>query len=144
MRFYEATTDIAAGPEEVWAVLSDAVRWPSWDSGVDSVEGRLALGEKVTIRAAMAPNRAFPVTVTTWEPPTRLRFSGGMPLGLFRGVRTYSLYPNGPGLTKFHLREEYTGLLLRLIWPTIPDLGSSFVQFTAGVKARAEGRSSDG
>ena len=138
MRFYEATTDIAAGPEEVWAVLSDAVRWPSWDSGVDSVEGRLALGEKVTIRAAMAPNRAFPVTVTTWEPPTRLRFSGGMPLGLFRGVRTYSLYPNGPGLTKFHLREEYTGPLLGLIWRSMPDLAPSFDRFARGLKQWVE------
>jgi uncharacterized protein YndB with AHSA1/START domain len=138
VRFYEATTDIAARPEEVWAVLSDAARWPTWDSGVDSVDGRLALGETVTIRAAAAPNRAFPVKVTTWEPPTRLRFSGGMPLGLFRGVRTYRLYPNGADLTTFHLREEYTGPLLGLIWRSMPDLAPSFNRFARGLKQRVE------
>jgi hypothetical protein len=39
MRCYEATSAIAASPQAVWAVLSDGASWPSWDSGVDAVEG---------------------------------------------------------------------------------------------------------
>ena len=47
MRYYEARSTIAASPEAVWAVLSDGAGWAAWDSGVDAVEGSIALGEHV-------------------------------------------------------------------------------------------------
>jgi hypothetical protein len=65
-------------------------------------------------------------------------WSGGMPLGLFKGVRTYTLSPQGIGVTKFNIREEYTGPMLPMIWRSIPNLGPSFTQFANGVKQRAE------
>jgi uncharacterized protein YndB with AHSA1/START domain len=138
LRYYEATSTIAAGPDAVWAVLSDAAAWPAWDSGVTTVEGRVAAGERITIRTEVAPGRGFPVTVTTFEAPLRLQFRGGMPLGLFRGVRTYSLSPDSGGGTTFSVREEYTGPLLGLIWRSMPDLGPSFEKFARGLKDRVE------
>jgi uncharacterized protein YndB with AHSA1/START domain len=137
MRHYETTATIAASPDDVWAVLVDAAGWPGWDSGVDAVEGTLAEGQKVTIRSKAAPGRAFPVKVTAFEPFRRLVFSGGMPLGLFRGERTYTLTPDGDG-TAFRMREEYTGPMLGLIWKSMPDLQPSFDQFAAGLKRRVE------
>ena len=138
MRYYEATARIAASPEAVWAVLSDGARWAAWDSGVDAVEGRIAMGETIKIRSHAAPGRAFPVKVTTFEPPVQLRFSGGMPFGLFRGVRSYDLSRDAGGGTAFHMREEYTGPLLGMIWRSMPDLGPSFDKFTQGLKLRVE------
>lgn len=137
MKYYESTATIAAAPDDVWKVLADAAGWSSWDSGVTGVEGRVAPGEKVKISSAAAPGRAFPVKVTAFEPPTRLVFSGGMPLGLFRGERTYTLTPDGGG-TVFRMREEYTGPMLGLIWRSMPDLQPSFDQFAAGLKRRVE------
>ena len=137
MKYYESTATIAASPDDVWKVLADAAGWSSWDSGVSGVEGRVAPGEKVTIRSAAAPGRAFPVKVTTFEPPHRLVFTGGMPLGLFRGERTYTLTPDGGG-TVFRMREEYTGPMLGLIWRSMPDLQPSFDQFAAGLGRRVE------
>jgi hypothetical protein len=138
MRFYEAESIIGAKPDAVWSILIDAAHWPTWDSGVDSVEGRIGPGETVKIRAQAAPGRVFPVKVTVFEPAARLQFAGGMPLGLFRGVRTYLLSADGGGRTRFHLREEYTGPLLGLIWRTMPDLGPSFEKFAQGLKQRVE------
>jgi len=63
-----------------------------------------------------------------------------MPLGLFKGVRTFTLEPEADRPTRFHMREEYTGPLLPMIWRTMPDLGPSFEQFARGLKARAEER----
>ena len=137
MKYYESTATIAASPDDVWKVLVDAADWSSWDSGVTGVEGRVAPGEKVTISSAAAPGRAFPVKVTGFEPPHRLVFTGGMPLGLFRGERTYTLTPDGGG-TLFRMREEYTGPMLGLIWRSMPDLQPSFDQFAAGLKRRVE------
>jgi uncharacterized protein YndB with AHSA1/START domain len=139
MRYYEAASEIAASPEKVWAVLSDGASWAAWDSGVDAVQGRIAPGETIKIRSQAAPGRSFPVKVTAFEPPARLRFSGGMPFGLFRGVRTYLLSPDGEdGGTSFHVREEYTGPLLGLMWRSMPDLQPSFERFARGLKQRVE------
>jgi hypothetical protein len=138
MRYYEATSTIAASPEAVWSVLSDGAAWPGWDSGVDAVEGAIVMGETIKIRSQAAPGRAFPVKVTRFEPPAHLRFSGGMPLGLFRGVRTYEVSPGPDGQVTFRMREEYTGPLLPLIWRSMPDLGPSFQRFAAGLKQRVE------
>ena len=138
MRYYEATSVIAASAEAVWAVLSDGPGWATWDSGVDGVEGRIVMGETIKIRVKAAPGRTFPVKVTAFEPPVRLQFSGGMPLGLFPGVRTYTLSPAADGGTRFQVREEYTGPLLGLIWRSMPDLGPSFDRFAHGLKLRVE------
>ena len=64
-----------------------------------------------------------------------------MRLGLFRGVRTFTLTPEG-GSTRFVMREEYTGPMLPLVWRSMPDLQPSFEQFARGLKARAEQRAS--
>jgi hypothetical protein len=138
MQCYEASSMIASSPEAVWAVLSDGASWTAWDSGVDAVEGRIELGGSIKIRSQAAPGRTFPVKVTTFDPPTRLQFSGGMPLGLFRGVRTYNLSPDSDGTTTFLMREEYTGLLLPLIWRSMPDLSPSFERFAQGLKQHVE------
>ena len=137
MKSYESTATIAASPDDVWAALVDAANWPTWDSGVEAVEGTLAEGQKVTIRSSAAPGRAFPVTVTAFEPFSRLVFSGGMPLGLFRGERTYTLTPDAAG-TVFRMREEYSGPMLPLIWRSMPDLQPSFDRFATGLKQRVE------
>jgi hypothetical protein len=138
MRYYEATSMIDASPEAVWAVLSDGAAWPTWDSGVDAVEGTIATGATIKIRSQAAAGRAFPVKVTGFDPPAHLRFSGGMPLGLFRGVRTYEISADGGGGARFGMREEYSGPLLPLIWRSMPDLGPSFEQFAHGLKQRVE------
>jgi uncharacterized protein YndB with AHSA1/START domain len=137
VKYFEAGSTINARPEKVWAVLTDAERFPDWDSGIDRVEGKIAPGATIKLYVKVNPGRAFPLKVTEFVPNRRMVFSGGMPLGLFKGVRTYTLEPNGSA-TKFDMREEYTGPLLGMIWKSIPDLGPSFQQFANGLKARAE------
>ena len=62
---------------------------------MERVNGRIAPGEKITVRSRANPGRAFPVKVTEFDPGRRMTWSGGMPLGLFKGVRTFTLAP-GP------------------------------------------------
>jgi hypothetical protein len=95
------------------------------------------MGETPEIRTQAAPGRTFPVNVTTFEPPVRLRFSG-MPFGLFRGVRTYDLSRDAGDATTFHMREEYTGPPRGLIWRSTPDLGPAFDRVAQGLKQRVE------
>jgi hypothetical protein len=138
MKFYEASATIDATPERVWEVLIDGAMYPEWDSGVERVEGTIAEGATIKVFAEVNPGRAFPVKVTSFVPNRSMTWSGGMPMGLFKGVRTFRLTPNGDGSTRFDAREEFSGVLLPIIWRSMPDLGPSFEQFARGLKARAE------
>jgi uncharacterized protein YndB with AHSA1/START domain len=130
---------IQATPERVWSVLTDAAAWPNWDSGVTKVDGRVALGEKLTVAVEANPGRSFPVKVVQLSAPERMVVLGGMPVKLFTGRRTYSLVPEGNG-TRFTMREEYTGPLAGMMIKSIPDLGPSFRRFAEGLKQRVESR----
>ncbi|WP_436497750.1 SRPBCC family protein [Actinokineospora sp. HUAS TT18] len=139
MESYESRSTINATPAQVWTVLADAATWPDWDSGVTKVEGTIESGAKLKVTTAASPDRTFPVKVTDVRPDSGMTFVGGMPLGLFRGERTYSLTSTSDSTTEFRMREEYTGLMLPLIWKSMPDLQPSFDQFAAGLKKRVEG-----
>ncbi len=134
---FEAQAVISALPSRVWSILTDGPGMSAWDSGVERVEGRIAPGAAIRVVSAVSPGRAFPVRVTEWDVARRMVWTGGLPLGLFRGVRTFTLEPQGEG-TVFTMREEFSGLLRPLIARSIPDLGPSFERFVRGLKARAE------
>ena len=95
MKSYDATATIQAGPEAIWAILTDAPGYQAWDSGVEQVEGAIVPGETIKVVSKANPGRTFPVKVTEFSPGQRMTWSGGMPLGLFKGVRTFTLAP-GP------------------------------------------------
>jgi hypothetical protein len=133
---FEASANIDAPPERIWSILTDAPAYPTWGSGVTKVEGRIADGEKITVHSEVAAGRAFPVKVAM-RPPNEMTWTGGMPLGLFTGVRSFRLSP-GDGSTRVTMREEYSGPLVGLMSRSIPDLQPSFDRFVGGLKARAE------
>ena len=137
MKFYETSVIIQASPDAVWKILVDGAHYPDWDSGVERVEGTIASGATIKVFSKVSPGRAFPANVAEFTPGARMVWSGGMPLGLFKGVRTFTLAPQGD-TTAFRMREEYSGPLLPIIWRTMPDLGPSFEQFAQGLKGRAE------
>ena len=139
MKFYEVETDIDAAPDEVWSILVNGEQYTSWDSGVAKLEGTIAQGAKIKVFSKINPRRAFPVKVALDQPQGQMTWTGGMPFGLFRGVRTFTVSARNGG-SHFHMREEFTGPLLKPIWKSMPDLSASFQQFTDGLKAEAESR----
>jgi hypothetical protein len=138
MKSFRTSAIISASPETVWAILTDGPHWPDWNTTVDRVEGRISLGEKITVYAKVNPGRAFPLKVSEFVPGQRMVWSGGMPLGLFKGERTYTLTKQSDGGVEFVMREIFTGLLAPLITRSIPDLQPSFDEFAAALKKRAE------
>lgn len=138
MKVYGATATIEASPETIWTILTNAPGYPEWDPGVDRIEGHIAPGEKITAFTKLSPGRAFPVKVTEFVPGRKMVWMSKMPLGLFKGERTFTLTPQDNGLTEFSVREVFNGLLLPLIGRSIPDLTASFEQFVAGLKKYAE------
>lgn len=144
MKSFASRTSIRAPAETVWAILTDASGYPEWNPTVTRVEGRIAPGQRVSVHAKISPGRAFPVTVTAFEPPSRMVWRGGMPLGLFVGVRTFTLTQKPDGVVEFSMHEAFTGLLAPLIGRTLPDLQPAFDEFAAALKQTAERRSAWG
>jgi hypothetical protein len=138
MKTFQASTSIGATTDAIWEILTDASNYTAWNKTVDRVEGRIAHGEKVTVYARLSPGRAFPVKVTEFVPGRKMVWTGGMPLGLFKGERTFTLTERGDGTVEFRMSEAFSGLLSPLIERSIPNLQPSFDEFAASLKKRAE------
>ena len=137
MSHYEARATIRATPQTVWGVLTDPGRLVAGGLGITRLDGRIALGEKLALWTEAATDRVFRLRVTAFEPERRMVWEGGMPLGLFKGVRQFVLESTAGGVL-FQMREDYSGLLHGLVSKAIPDLDPSFQKFAQGLKKLAE------
>ena len=138
MPTYAVKRLIAADPQTIWDLLADASNYPTWNPAVLGIEGTIAPGERIKLTSTVNPKRAFKLTVTEFGPPHRMVWSDGMPLGLFKGVRTYRLTPQANGSTEFSMEEVFSGLLEPIISKSIPDMTESFEQFADGLTQAAE------
>jgi hypothetical protein len=138
MKEFSATTTINASTDIIWNILKDASRYPEWDPGTERIEGTIALGNKLTIYSKLDPERAFTVTVSDIAARQSMTWSSGMPLGLFKGERTFTLAQRTGGSVQVTVREVFSGPLLFIFGRSIPDLAPSFEAFLAGLKERAE------
>jgi uncharacterized protein YndB with AHSA1/START domain len=135
---YHVERRIDASPERVWAVLTDAASYGNWNRAVVSIEGTIAPGSTISLVSIANPKRAFRLHITEMQPPNRLVWSDGMPLGLFKGERTYLVEPR-EGVTHFSMTEAFSGLLAGAFTKAIPDLTESFNLFADCLKSAAEG-----
>lgn len=130
--------EIAAPPAKVWPLLTDAMRFPAWNSTVTSIEGPIVLGQKLKIRVPTSP-RTFTPTVVEFEPERRMVWRDGF-APMFTGTRTYSLTASPGGGTHFAMDEIFSGIMLPLIASSLPDFVPIFAQYAADLKRAAEAK----
>jgi hypothetical protein len=138
VKTYSTTTQIHADADTIWAILTDSSTYHDWNKSVEKVEGNIALGEKIKVYAKVSPERAFAVKVQEFVPSKKMVWRGGMPLGLFKGVRTFTLTDENSERVEFSMKEEFSGLMSPLIVRSMPDLTESFELFATSLKAKAE------
>ena len=135
---FRTTTHIRAKPEKVWALLTDAAAYPTWNPTVEKVEGTIAKGNKITVYAQVAKGKGFPVKVATLDAPRTMVWRGGAPLKfMFKGERRFELTPADDGVT-FTMHEVFSGFMAGLVKLGMPDLQPTFDAFAAALKAVAE------
>lgn len=128
--------NIAAGPDEIWPLLTRAEDYPSWNSTVRSIEGTIAPGETIDLVAEIDPERPFELRISEFDPERRLVWQDGG--RSFKGVRAFTLTPHDDGTTDFTMREVFTGTMMGMIEGSLPDFRPSFTQFATDLKAAAE------
>lgn len=139
MRENSAEIEIDASQDKVWAIISNTKSYPSFDPTCVRVEGpKAADGVRLKVYSTFSPERAFPVRVTSYMPPRFMEWTGGMPLGLFKGVRTFTVEDLGNGRSRLKLREVFSGPMLALIGRSLPDMTEAFAGFCRGAKELAE------
>lgn len=134
---YRVSRTIDAPVEHVWSLLTDVSEQARWNETLVSIEGQIVDGGSVTLVSKANPKRSFKLAVSDVSAPNRMVWSDGMPLGLFKGTRTFDLQDRA-GATEFTMSEVYSGPLAGLITRSIPDMTESFGQYADSLKRAAE------
>ncbi|HRF49451.1 MAG TPA: SRPBCC domain-containing protein [Anaerolineales bacterium] len=134
---YAISGAIHATPERIWALLTNAADFPRWNSTVTRIDGRIAAGEKIALKARIAADRVFNLKVTDVEPNRSMVWRDGA-APMFTGVRTFTLAPATDGATTFAMSEVFSGIMLPMIAGSLPDFRQTFEQYFADLKREAE------
>jgi hypothetical protein len=140
MRRISAAVDIAATPEQVWAVLADLDTYPEWNPFIRSASGQLTEGATLTLRIVPAQGRAmtFRPRVLAAQPGVLLRWIGRLVLpGIFDGTHQFALDDFG-GHTRLTQSETFRGVLVPLTGKTITRTEADFRALNQALKLRVE------
>jgi uncharacterized protein YndB with AHSA1/START domain len=139
MKEYATSSKISASPERVWAVLTDGAAYREWNPEIIGIDGQLALGARITARVRLGDGavRAVPQRVVEFEPPHRMVWQGGLPLGLFVGRRTFTVTPVADG-AEFRMHLRMSGPFSAMILKSVGDRQPEIDRFSAALKRRAE------
>jgi uncharacterized protein YndB with AHSA1/START domain len=132
---------IQAPPDKIWTLLTDAAKFPTWNSTVTSIEGQIAEGQTLKLKVPSAPERVFKPKVSGVEAGRTMIWSDGM-APMFKGGRTFTLTPNADGSTQFEMTERFSGLMLPMIKGSLPDFAPVFEAYAEDLKRAAEGGAS--
>ena len=102
-------------PEKIWTILTDISNYPNWNPFIKSIQGQLAVGNKITARIEPpeASGMTFKPTILTLIPNKKLSWLGHLLFpGLFDGEHKFELNDNGDGTTTFIQSEKFKGILV--------------------------------
>jgi hypothetical protein len=134
----QASIQIDATPQRVWAVLTDLAAYPQWNPFIVSSRGRLKVGATLTNRMHDATgDTTFTPTVQVVDPGRELRWLGSVgPGGIFDGQHTFSITRLGPDRVLFTQRENFTGVAVPFYESTLHN--ATLPQFRAMNAALAQ------
>lgn len=138
MKDYSISVQIAAPPEEVWAVMSDIERWPEWTPSITSIRrinpGPFRIGARARIEQPKLPAADWVVTALhegrgfDWES----RAPG------VHVIARHLVEPSGDG-SRAMLAIQYRGVIGDLIGRFTAGLNRRYLALEAdGLKRRAE------
>ena len=114
MRSIKTEIIIEASVEKIWRVLMDFTAYAHWNPFIRSIEGRAAVGERLTVSIQPPQQKVmtFRYTVITVKPYEEFAWKGILLIpGLFNGTHRFILEKLPNNHTRFVQAEIFTGLL---------------------------------
>jgi hypothetical protein len=142
MRAIDTEIKIGATPEQVWRVLTDTPQFPAWNPFITSIEGDLKVKGRLSLRIEPPDGKpmVFKPVVQEVEPEKKLSWHGQLFFpGLFDGRHEFIINEIATDVTSFIHREEFSGLLIPLMWSSVEkSTRSGFVLMNQALKKRVE------
>ncbi|WPU65032.1 SRPBCC domain-containing protein [Peredibacter starrii] len=127
---------------QVWEVFSDIENYLEWSTFIESIEGVLSEGEKITV-FIQPPNEdgmEFRPTILKYDEKSELRWKGKLFFtGLFDGEHYFKFESISEDRTRLIHGEKFTGILVPLVLPQIKENTlKGFNEFNAALKNKVE------
>lgn len=136
-----SSVDIAAPAQQVWDILTDWQSFPSWNPFIRSAQGRLVVGNRVTIRLQLGRRLiTFRPRLIVVDPPGELQWLVRQRVpGLFDVRRRFVVQPTGHSSSRLIQSETGSGLFAPLVmWLMRRDVLEGYRSLERAMKARAE------
>lgn len=141
MSVHEFVTAVAISStrDVVWRVLTDTAKYGEWNPEIVGMSGQLALGERIkaSVKVGSGAVRAVTLRVTIYEPPVRMEWTGGLPLGLFTGTRNLTV-TGRDGFVEFRMVVRISGPLAGAMVKAVGDRQAEIDAFSRALKVRVE------
>ena len=140
-RRIETDIEINAPVSQVWALLTDFARMPSWNPFIKSISGNLAQGARLSVHIVPPGSSGmhFKPTILTVRPERELRWLGHLFVsGIFDGEHYFLLEPIENDRTRFTQSEKFSGLLVGFFDGTLAATSAGFKAMNTALKQQAE------
>jgi len=140
-RSIETEIDINAPTAQVWALLTDFARMPSWNPFIKSISGNLAQGAQLSVHITPpgSSGMRFKPTILSVRPERELRWLGHLLVpGIFDGEHYFLLEPIGDTRTRLTQGEKFSGLLVGLFGSALAATSAGFKAMNTALKQQAE------
>jgi len=131
------SVQINADSQTVWKVFSDFDSYPEWNPFVKFLKGEVKVGNQIEVKLQ---NMIFRPRVLKFDKSEEFTWLGHLWFkGLFDGEHSFRLTDNGDGTTSFEQREQFSGLLVRLLSKSLDrDTKPGFEAMNKELKLRVE------
>jgi hypothetical protein len=140
-RQIETEIEIEASAARVWSLFTDFASMPSWNPFIKSISGKLAQGERLSVKIA-PPGRSpmqFKPDIVALQPERELRWIGHFIFrGAFDGEHYFLLEPLSNTRTRFKHGEIFSGFLVAALEGLLPATRQGFEAMNSALKHRAE------
>ena len=142
MRELYTEIEITAPADKVWAILTDLSRFPEWNPFIREARGEVREGAQLSvyINPPGGKGMTFKPRVKRVDPGRELRWLGRLLFpGLADGEHIFEISELGEGSIRFVQREQFSGLLVPLLWGSMAtSTRQGFEAMNAALKRRAE------
>jgi len=126
----------------VWKILTDFPRYGLWNPFIRHIEGKLIVGERLKVVALLPcgiPMVVWP-TILEVTDAAKIKWLGSLVVpGLLDGRHSFILEARGENKVRFVQEEEYSGLLLSMMWGWLREQGQrAFEMMNAALKREVE------